>query len=205
MTKTPLIKICGITNENDAHNLLKYKVDILGFIVSKRNIPSKIPLYKAVKIINSLPPPVKKAVCVGAYSQKEIINICNQTKPQILQLQRSGTVEEIKQLKKTFPHLVIWKVIFTENSPDIDRIREFEKVADAIMIHSKEDEWPTGLRIARKLTKPFILAGELNPMNVGRAIDLFRPYMVDVIRGVETTTGKKDFRKVENFLQAVGV
>lgn len=85
----------------------------------------------------------------------------------------------------------------------IGEILELEKVSDAILIHSKEDQWDRGLKIAKKLKKPFVLAGGLHVGNVRRAIKLFNPWMVDLISGVETVPGKKDFEKVDKFLRKV--
>ena len=50
---------------------------------------------------------------------------------------------------------------------------------------------------------PVIVAGGLNPENVGKALELFKPFGIDVVSGVEARPGKKDPEKVRAFVQAV--
>jgi phosphoribosylanthranilate isomerase len=60
--------------------------------------------------------------------------------------------------------------------------------------------------VAKRRSKvPMILAGGLTADNVAGAIELIRPYAVDVVSGVEAEPGRKDHAKVEAFLQAAGV
>jgi phosphoribosylanthranilate isomerase len=60
--------------------------------------------------------------------------------------------------------------------------------------------------VAKRRSKvPMILAGGLNAENVAGAIDLVRPFAVDVVSGVESEPGRKDPSEVEAFLEAAGV
>ncbi len=199
----PKIKICGITNEEDVKQLIKYDIDALGFIVTKRDIPWKIESELAEKLIGQLPPQVLSVVGVADYSAEATIELCRKTGASVVQLQRGGTVSDIVMIRGALPNLKIWKVFFMDLEPDLDEIKEFEKVSDAILVHSKEEQWPIGLRIAKRLKKPFVLAGGLRIENVKRAIDTFNPWMLDLISGVETIPGKKDFAKVEELIRAV--
>ena len=140
---------------------------------------------------------------VGEYPVEKIIEICRKTGADVVQLQRIGGIADIAQIRKALPKLKIWKVFFTDREPDLDEIFKLEKVSDAIMIHSKEEQWPVGLKIAKQLQKPFVLAGGLDVGDIKRAIKAFNPWMVDLISGVETVPGKKDFRKVKEFIQEV--
>jgi phosphoribosylanthranilate isomerase len=63
-------------------------------------------------------------------------------------------------------------------------------------------DWSVSADIARNLQIPVILAGGLNPSNVGKAIRTVRPYAVDVSSGVETA-GRKDQEKIESFVREV--
>jgi phosphoribosylanthranilate isomerase len=59
--------------------------------------------------------------------------------------------------------------------------------------------------VAKRRSKvPMILAGGLTAENVARALELVKPYAVDVVSGVEAEPGRKDHAKVEAFLAAVG-
>jgi phosphoribosylanthranilate isomerase len=57
----------------------------------------------------------------------------------------------------------------------------------------------------RRSTVPMVVAGGLTPENVAGAIEVVRPYAVDVVSGVEAEPGRKDHAKVEAFLEAAGV
>lgn len=199
------IKICGITNENDALKLSKYDLFALGFIITKKDISSRIDLNLAAKIIKSLPSHLLSVVGVANLPPEEIISVCQKTEAGAVQIQRGGTIADILEIKRQMPELKIWKAFFTDTEPDLDEIAGFEKISDVILIHSKEQEWSKGLKIAKALTKPFILAGGLNLNNVKRAIEEFRPFAIDLIRGVETIPGKKDFKKVKKLINLVSI
>jgi phosphoribosylanthranilate isomerase len=61
------------------------------------------------------------------------------------------------------------------------------------------------LLAGRRSKVPLILAGGLTPENVANAIEVVRPFAVDVVSGVEAEPGRKDHAKVEAFLEAAGV
>jgi phosphoribosylanthranilate isomerase len=197
------IKICGITNENDALKLSKYDIFALGFIITQKEIPSRIDLNLAVTIIKKLPSHILSVVGVANLSPEEIISICQKTEANAVQIQKGGTMSDILKIKGKMPELKIWKVVSIDAEPNFDEIADFERISDVILIHSKENEWQKGLRIVRVLTKPFIVAGGLDLHNVKRAIEEFRPFAIDLIRGVETVSGKKDFDKVEELINIV--
>ena len=197
------IKICGITNENDALKLLRYDIFALGLIITTKEIPSRIDLNLATKIIKNLPSHILSVVGVANLSPEEIISICQKTEADAVQIQKGGTISDILKIKRKMPELKIWKVIFTDTEPNFDEIVYLEKISDVIIIHSKEEEWPTGLKIAKVLTKPFIIAGGLDLHNIRRAVEEFRPFAVDLIRGVETVPGEKDFDKVKELINII--
>jgi len=199
------IKICGITNENDALELLRYDVFALGFVITKKKIPSRIDLNLAATIIKKLPSHILSVVGVANLPPEEIISICQKTKAHAVQIQKGSTTSDILKIKRKIPELKIWKVVFTDTEPNFDEIADFEKISDVILIHSKEKKWPTGLKIAKVLTKPFIIAGGLGLHNIKRAVEKFNPFAIDLIRGVETVPRKKDFDKVKKLISIIKV
>ena len=205
---TPRVKICGLTNENDALELSKYDVSAFGFIVpEKKSLPSSIDTNLASEIISKLPSHILTVVgiAIDYPSPEEIIDICKKTNAEVVQIQVGGTLSGIRRIREKMPYLKIWKVFFTNVKPNLDKIANFEKVTDSILIHSREEEWKIGLRIKQVLKKPFILAGGLNLNNVKKAIKKFNPFYIDLIRGTETTPGKKDFNKVEKLIRLTRV
>lgn len=203
MNRRVKIKICGITNKADAMRLVDFNVDAVGFIITELDTSKKIGLDLASQIIEKLPSSVLSVVGVGKYQVEKIIEICRKSRADVVQLQKGGSLEDIRRIRGALPKMKIWRTVFTNREMKMDEVLELEKAVDAILIHSKEDQWESGLKIKKRLKRPFVLAGGLDAGNIERAIKMFNPWMVDLIGGVETTLGKKDFGKVERFLEIV--
>jgi phosphoribosylanthranilate isomerase len=62
-------------------------------------------------------------------------------------------------------------------------------------------DWKLAVEFAKRITKPLILSGGLNPENVARAIETVQPYAVDVSSGVEASPGRKDHAKLRDFIR----
>ena len=56
-------------------------------------------------------------------------------------------------------------------------------------------------KISNQIDIPLILAGGLNPKNVGKAVEIIKPYAVDVAGGVERE-GRKNYKKMRRFIKA---
>lgn len=209
------VKICGITNEKDALKLAKLPVDALGFIVTKKDIPSKIEAKFASKIIAKLPPFVATVLGISLQHNTltQVINFCQKINPSALQIQHGGSVDEIKTIKERFSWLKIIKATNVFGRKAVEEVKPFFKIADMFLIDNKgklkEDQlsFDEYLQISKEIVKispnPVMLAGGLNNKNVEKAIKVVRPYAVDLISGVETIPGKKDFNKVKEFIKIV--
>ena len=198
------VKVCGITNYVDAVNAVDLGADYLGFNFFKKS-PRHIKSSKAAIIIKKLP---KKVKTVGIFVNESIgkinniVDICN---IDIIQLSGDENMEFISDLKKSsnkkiIKTLRIGKKIFLE--------KIFSPIADYIMLDSykKGVYGGTGTKfdwsIAKKLNKKrLFLSGGLNPVNVKQAIYEVNPYCVDVCSGVEKSYGKKDFKKMKEFIK----
>ena len=62
-------------------------------------------------------------------------------------------------------------------------------------------DWNLAVEFKKRITKPLILSGGLNPENVAKAIETVHPYAVDVASGVEASPGRKDHAKLRDFIQ----
>lgn len=203
MSAKTQIKICGITNFEDVERLIHYPVDYLGFIVTTREISSKVSVEQATEFMSHVPAHIQKVLGVGEFPITQIIEMVRQTGADVVQLQRNGTLAEIAQLRQELPQVKVWKVLHTDALPSFEKIAQFEQAADAILLHTKPAEWKTAVEVARQLKKPFILAGSLDLENINTALKTFHPPIIDLIRGVETVPGKKDFKKVDQLLKVL--
>lgn len=218
MVRTVKIKICGITNRRDAEELASLDVDALGFIVTEREFPHRISAKDAKEIISYLPPFVTSVLAEAYFDLRELVSLCEEIKPNALQIQLGlDKTNELKELKKRLPVVQVIKTVRTDlGDPDeaeiIAKTKEVASVVDALLLDGVrkkyenlklEKYWKIAQKVVKESPKPVILAGKLDAKNVGQAIKIVKPYAVDLISGVETIPGKKDFKKVNEFIKVV--
>ena len=196
------IKICGITNEQDAIMLNSLGIDYLGFIITDSRIPWRIEPEKAKEIISLVDRRKSRVVlAIGQMSRKKVEELISILEPDVIQIQRTMIVDDIRIIRKKHD-IEIWKTIFYPGTP-ISGALIYEQVADHLLIHTSPESWSGAKEFSKNLKKPFVLAGGLSPENAVQAISLFHPMAIDLIRGVERETGKKDRKLVEKVISAV--
>lgn len=184
------IKVCGITNLEDALAAVGLGVDALGFVFAPS--PRQITPDKAKEIIRRLPPWI---ATVGVFVDEKpewIMRVVSECRLDWVQLHGDESPQYCKDLD-----LKIIKTIKT----DIERISEYDVsgvLLDISMGTGKVYNWDLAVE-AKKYGKPIILSGGLTPENVSEAIRKVIPYGVDVSSGVESSPGKKDYEKMKKF------
>jgi phosphoribosylanthranilate isomerase len=207
-TEPPLIKICGITNLQDAELSAKAGADQIGF-----NFYPKSPRYiepgDARLMVDSLPKKISK---VGVFVDESVESVCgiidkvgldavqlhgNEDRAFISKLKRDRRVTVIKALR-----------VSADFSPE----RSLDFGADAILLDSfsenslggtgKTFDWEVASSVIELIPRVY-LAGGLTPENVGDAINKIRPYAVDICSRIESEPGKKDPAKLSAFIAAV--
>jgi phosphoribosylanthranilate isomerase len=199
------IKICGITNLDDAQAAADAGADALGFILypaSKRFIP----IEDALRIVEALPPFVQ-TVAVTVNANKEFSNLGWRKQLRqfgVAQLHGQESPVHVKAVGKYLPVIKVFAA---------DRAAEFDPAAYAVSAFmldtpSKDHggtgrifDWSLAVAFKGRTAKPLILSGGLNPENVAKAVDLVQPYAVDVSSGVESSPGKKDHAKLREFIR----
>jgi phosphoribosylanthranilate isomerase len=195
------VKICGITNLDDALAAVENGADALGFVFAPS--PRQVTIKEARKIVDRLPPFIcKVGVFVNSELEmvKEAISLCN------LDLAQLHGNEDPDYCAALFPKVI--RVFNNANLPPNTELRRYRVAAYMLDIDKKsrinETEQRQLWQLARQIRKygPVILAGGLTPENVGEAIKIARPYAVDVSSGVDAKPGKKDHAKMRAFLAA---
>ena len=203
MTK---VKICGITNLEDALVSAKFGADALGFNFYEKS-PRYIAPEKAREIINELPPEILKVGVFVNESLDKIAEIAATAKLGALQLHGEETPEFARQLKQK-TNLEIIKAFRV--SPDFAPEDVLKYETDAILLdaYSQKEHGGTGetfdWEIAKKVQEIFpkmYLAGGLSEENIGIAIDNVIPYAVDACSLLESVKGKKNLRKTQSFIE----
>jgi phosphoribosylanthranilate isomerase len=199
------VKICGITNREDAEVAIEAGADALGFILyaqSKRFVP----MEKALEIIEGLPPFVT-TVAVTVNATKEFSNLGWRKQLRnfnVAQLHGSETPVHVRAVGKYLP---VIKAVSAERAAAIVP-EDFSVSAFLLDTPSPEHggtgrtfDWKLALDFQKRTRRPIILSGGLNPGNIAEAIETVHPYAVDVSSGVELSPGKKDHAKVREFIR----
>lgn len=202
------VKICGLTNLEDARFASGALVDYLGFIFYKGS-PRYVEPAKAGAIINWLEGPLKVGVFVNQ-SLDEVNDTAKQTGIDLVQLHGNESPDYCKLIDKP-----IIKVIHIEENDTIEsvnnRIKEYSNEVDYFMFDNKiGDQWGgTGQAFDWNVIKdlnldlPFFLSGGLNSDNIQEAIETIKPFVVDLSSSLEEEPGLKDFAKVEDFMDVM--
>lgn len=199
MTK---IKICGLTTPQEAEWVSKSQADYAGMVLffpkSKRNIT----IDQAKEIMKSLSSQIKKVAVVVSPSALQIKEI-QEAGFDIVQIHGQVLPEALGILQ--IPFLRAFNV---DNMQEWERYEAEPKcigyVFDAVKPGSGTTfDWSSIPNLPED-GKPYLLAGGLNPDNVGGVVAAMHPYGVDVSSGVESESGQgKDPEKIEAFVKAV--
>jgi len=188
------VKICGITNYEDAKFACDNGADALGFVTYNKS-PRFIEVEKIKEIIKRLPPFVTKTVLFVNVSSDYINKVISYTKANLAQIHFDVDEEFLKKLNCNYI-----RVVRAKEKSDIDKFRGY-KIVDAYV----KSYGGSGKRLNLEWFKnrdnsKTILAGGLNPDNLDEVKD-FGFYGVDVSSGVEKEIGKKDKEKIKKFIQ----
>ncbi|MBI4794657.1 MAG: phosphoribosylanthranilate isomerase [Deltaproteobacteria bacterium] len=199
------IKICGITNIEDALLAADLGADALGFIFYPPS-PRSVAPDAAKAIIAQLPPFV---TTVGVFVDEDaatVKELAAQVGLDWLQFHGRETPEYCRGLGRR-----LIKVFRIRDEDSLADLAAYRRVVQALLLdtYKKGQVGGTGETfnwdLARQARKygPIILAGGLTPENVAQAIATAQPQAVDVASGVEAAPGKKDPEKLRAFIEAI--
>lgn len=203
MTK---VKICGITNLEDALLSAKFGADALGFNFYEKS-PRCITPENACEIITQLPAEILK---VGVFVNEDldkIAEIAKLAKLEAIQLHGEETPEFATQLKaKTNLEIIKAFRVSPEFKPE--DVLQYEVDAILLDAYSPKEQGGTGetfdWEIAKKVREIFpkmYLAGGLSPDNIARAISEVKPFAVDACSCLEIKKGIKEPTKTRAFCE----
>ena len=189
------VKICGITEKEDALRAVELGVDALGFIFAPS--PRQVSMEKARRIIKAIPPFVKTVgVFVNEKTNKirEHINHCGLD---LVQLHGDESPEFCRDL---MPYSL--KAFRIKDDSSLQMCAGYQANVRALLLDTyaadkaggtgKTFDWQLAVKI-RETGIPVILSGGLGPSNIQEAIRVVRPYAVDVNSGVEERPGKMSY------------
>lgn len=201
MTK---IKICGITNLQDAKLAQKCGAAFLGFIFFKKS-PRYIPPLKAKRIIDKLTSSEPVGVFVNEPIDKvrKVIRACGLA---ILQLHGNEPPEYCNALRRQGFKVI--KAFRIRNKNSLKSIKRYNYKVNAFLFdtYSKKSYGGTGKSFDWKIlykdfVHPFFLSGGINLKNVKQAIKVVKPYAIDASSSLEKYPGKKNAALLEQFIK----
>lgn len=204
------VKICGLTNIEDALKACDYGADYVGFVFVEGS-PRHITKDEAKRIVDGLPAGPARVGLFRDHNISELTDIVVDCGLDHVQLHGDELPEYCDEIKN----------VLSEQGNDIKIIKTF-KVRDYILGNLPSDYISADLYLfdtfdplisggtgkkfdwevlkGFKGDKPFIVAGGLTPDNVAEAISLTCPFAVDVSSGVESSPGRKDEIKMKEFI-----
>jgi phosphoribosylanthranilate isomerase len=199
------IKICGITNLEDAIASVGLGCDALGFVFYKKS-PRYITPKKAVEIIRLIPKHILKIGVFVNASEKAIKRISRAAKINILQFHGDESPEFCGKFKG-YKIIKAFRVKKPIDAKDILKYKTFAYLFDTfnktkIGGTGRNFDWQL-IRHIIGIIKPIFLSGGLNERNVIRAIKAVHPEWLDVSSSVEALPGKKDYGKLHKFIKKV--
>jgi len=196
------VKICGVTNEEDALFAVAMGADAVGFNFAAGS-SRQIAVTQARDIARRLPPEVMTVGVFRDEAPQRVVEMINTAGLHAVQLHGHETPAEGEWIRKRVQFLI---QAFSAGDRMLDRVAEYT-AADAILIDSAAGggsgqvfDWVLVERLP--LDRRILLAGGLTPENVADAVHRVHPWGVDVATGVESRPGKKDGSKVRRFINA---
>ena len=197
------IKICGIKHLDDALKAVECGADAIGLIFVEKS-PRYASFTDARVISESLPPFVTVVGLFMDPSEEKVREALKVVPLNLLQFHGDETPEFCEQFG--IPYIKVLKM--RENVNVVAFAQEYPNAAGILLdTYSKAGggsgqtfDWNL---IPDDVPLPLILAGGLNPDNVASAVEMVKPYAVDVSSGVESEPAIKDHKKIEQFIKEV--
>ena len=195
------VKVCGITNAEDALAAVELGADALGFVFAPS--PRQVTRQQVADIVAKLPPFVCKVGVFADSSLQEVAETLQFCGLDLAQLHGSETPGFCQAL---FPRVI--KAFRVKDESVLDLLPRYK--ASAYLLDSYHEALKGGTgqsfnwEIARKARRygRIVLSGGLTPENVRQAITEVQPFAIDVSSGVESRPGVKDHAKLRAFLEA---
>ncbi len=198
------VKICGITDLRDALKAHELGADFVGFVFFEKSL-RRIDPERARVIIEDLPEDLIKVGLFLNQDPDEVRSIAARCHLDILQLHGEEDRRYCKRLGRDFKIIKSFKV---KDQSSVKGANRYHKEADYYLFDTyvkgvpggtgKCFDW--GILGGKDFKKPFFLAGGLTPENVTAAVKKAAPYAVDVASGVEKEPGKKDYKRLKEFI-----
>jgi len=195
---------------------IRHGADALGLVGKMPNGPGPIPDWLIAEIAKTIHPPIATFLLTSNQSSEEIIHHVKRVDTNTVQIVDELTSGTYRDIKVSLPYLKIVQVIHVNDEESIEEAIRISAEVDALLLDSGQPkgsiktlggtgnihDWEISREIVKNVKIPVFLAGGLNALNVRSAIEIVRPFGVDVCSGVRTN-GRLDAEKLTAFVNAV--
>lgn len=212
----PRVKICCIADEQEAADAILFGASAIGLVGKMPSGPGPISDELIAKIARSVPPPIVTFLLTSEQTAAGIIEHHRRTHTNTIQIVDELLERDYSSIRRELPIVKLVQVIHVIGEESVDEACKLAEHVDAILLDSgnpklavkelggtgRRHDWNLSRKIVETCGKPVFLAGGLNAENVREAIDVVRPFGLDICSGVRTD-GKLDRRKLAAFFNAV--
>ena len=216
MDATPRVKICCICSLEEAWTAINHEASALGLVSEMPSGPGVIPESLIAEIAKRIPPFVSSVLLTSKRSPSEIIEQHRRCRTNAIQICDELDPDGLDEVARALPGVDIIRVIHVHGEGSIEEAETVSPYVDGILLDSgskggsvvelggtgRTHNWEISRRIVEAVEVPVILAGGLNPGNIVEAINLVKPFAVDICSGVRTGGGL-DSDKLQFFMSRV--
>lgn len=206
----PRIKICGLTQPDQAYAIAQMGVHALGFI-GVPSSPRFVTPSQLIAIVAPLPPFTERVIVLADPTDEEIEQYSICARVSTIQLHGAESPERCIQIQTRFPWLRLIKAFRIRHTDDLAKTEAYAAVVDSYLLDAYHPDqlggtgqtldW--GELVAYQPSRPWILAGGLTPENIHLALSRLTPHAIDLSSGVEDSPGQKSLKSVRNLIQAM--
>lgn len=210
----PKVKICCISSLDEAKLAMSHGADALGLVGHMPSGPGVISDEMISRIADFAPPPINTFLLTSETSARDIIahhQKVNTSTIQIVDALAEGTYEQIRE---ALPGIKLVQVIHVLGQQSVEEALSLAGKVDAILLDSgnpnlttkelggtgRTHNWALSRQIREASSLPIFLAGGLKAGNIQQAIEIVRPFGVDLCSGVRTG-GRLDPEKLNAFFR----
>ena len=215
-SKNIRIKVCCISSKEEAKLAIQYGASALGLVGKMPSGPGVISDREIAQIARFIPPPLATFLLTSETSARSIVNHHHKVHTSTIQIVDALKDGSYQELRQDLPGIKLVQVIHVVDEGSIKEAFEAAQWADALLLDSgnprakvrelggtgRVHNWDFSREIRERINIPLFLAGGLNAENVQEAIEIVKPFGVDVCSGVRSN-GFLDENKLKKFVENV--
>jgi phosphoribosylanthranilate isomerase len=206
------VKICGITNVEQAKAIANFGADSLGFICATSS-PRYVCIAQIKEIVKAINTKINTIGVFVNSDTEEILKVVIETGLTGVQLHGEETPQFCQELRKLLPTVEIIKAIRVKNEQSLSDLKIYFNCVDTLLLDAydakihggtgKTVNWDILTNFNPPL--PWLLAGGLTPENITQALTQLKPDGIDLSSGVEIAPGNKDLTKIKQLFSSLSM